>query len=150
LCAVLASAATAGGCQRGSTWNLAPVEGTISKDGHPLPGIEVVFLPEGASGPRSSGITDEAGHYRLRTDNGDDGAVAGQYRVVLHDVEAAAKLLFGRSRRETPKETVKPREERLKTGAQSPRVPRLHGNFNETPLRAEVGPESQTLNFDVP
>jgi len=151
LCAVLALAATAGGCQRGSTWKLTPVEGTISKDGRPLPGIEVVFLPEpDTSGPRSYGITDEAGHYRLRTDNGDDGAVAGKYRVVLRDAEAAIKQRFGRFSREAPREMVRPGEERLKTGAQAPRVPRSHGNFNVTPLRAEVGPERQTLNFDVP
>jgi hypothetical protein len=131
---------------------LTPVEGTIfAKDGQPLSGIEVVFLPEpGTSGPRSSGITDEAGHYRLRTDNGEDGAVAGKYHVVLCDVEAVSKRRFGHFGRQPPTEVVKPHEEPPKTGAELPRVPPRYGTFNATPLRAEVGPEPQTLNFDIP
>jgi hypothetical protein len=90
LCGLLALAVAAEGCQRGPTWNLAPVEGTVTKDGRPLPHIEVVFLTDidaGTQGPKASSFTDEAGHYRLRTDNGDDGAVAGKYRVVLFDLK---------------------------------------------------------------
>src|SRR5690242_4148029 len=74
LCGLLSLAAV-GGCQReptGKTWNLAPVEGTITKGGSPLSNILVVFLPDteaGTVGPRASGKTDEDGHYRLRTDN---------------------------------------------------------------------------------
>src|SRR5690242_2884422 len=93
LCGVLLPlAAASGGCQREPRWNLAPVEGTVTKDGHPLAGIQVIFLADadaGTVGLRARGITDEAGHYRLRTDNGDDGAVAGKYRVVMLDLEAS-------------------------------------------------------------
>jgi hypothetical protein len=146
-----ALAVTAGGCRRGSTGSLAPVEGTVSKAGRPLRGIEVVFLPDtGSVGPRASGTTDEAGHYRLRTDHGDDGAVAGKYRVVLHDVEAATKQMRSRSFSQPKGEMVESLEKLLKTGAAAPRVPPRFGSFNETPLRAEVGPEPQPLNFDLP
>jgi hypothetical protein len=139
------------GCQRGSTANLASVEGTVSKNGRPLRGIEVVFLPDtGTAGSRASGTTDEAGHYRLRTDHGDDGAVAGKYRVVLRDVEAAMKQTLSRSRSQPKREMVKHLEERLKTAGNAPRVLPRYGSFNETPLRLEVGSEPQTLNFDVP
>jgi hypothetical protein len=146
-----ALAVTAGGCRRGSTGSLAPVEGTVSKAGRPLHGIEVVFLPDtGSVGPRASGTTDEAGHYRLRTDQGDVGAVAGKYRVVLHDVEATTKQMRSRLRSQQKKGMVESLEERLKTRAAAPRVPPRFGSFNETPLRAEVGPEPQPLNFDFP
>ena len=56
--------AAAGGCQRRSTWDLASVEGTITKDGRPLSDIQVVFLADSdtdTKGPRSTGITDDAG-----------------------------------------------------------------------------------------
>ena len=146
-----AVAVTVGGCRRGSTGNLAPVEGTVSKGGRPLRGIEVVFLPDaGTAGPRAIGTTDEAGHYCLRTDQGDVGAVAGKYRVVLHDVEATTKQMRSRLRSQQKKGMVESLEERLKTRAAAPRVPPRFGSFNETPLRAEVGPEPQPLNFDFP
>src|SRR5262245_35042525 len=79
---LLALAALAGGCHRGSAWSLAPVEGTVTKGGRPLQGVEVVFLADSDAdtmGPRAAGRTDEAGHYRLRTDNGEDGVVVGKY-----------------------------------------------------------------------
>jgi hypothetical protein len=71
-----AVACMAGGC--GPKLTFYPVEGTVTKDGRPLRGIEVVFLADpnaGTVGPRATGMTDEAGHYRLRTENGEDGAV---------------------------------------------------------------------------
>jgi prepilin-type N-terminal cleavage/methylation domain-containing protein len=70
---------------------LTPVEGTVIKDGRPLRGIEVVFLADpdaGTQGPRAVSRTDEAGHYRLRTDNSDEGVVVGKHRVLLLDTEA--------------------------------------------------------------
>src|SRR5262245_52264679 len=88
---LLALTAAVEGCQRGPTWNLAPVEGTLTKNGQPLPHMEVTFYPDldaGVEGPRSTAVTDEAGHYRLRTHNGDEGAIVGKHRVVLRDLEA--------------------------------------------------------------
>src|SRR5262245_56633079 len=89
LCGLLIFASAAGGCRRGSGWSLIPVEGTATKNGRPLQGVEVVFLAETEADtmgpPRSAGRTDAAGHYRLRNDNGDDGVVAGKYRVLILD-----------------------------------------------------------------
>ena len=59
----------------------------------------------------SAGFTDESGHYRLRTDNGDDGAVVGKHRVCVVD----------------------PLKKR--------RVPPPYESFTETPLRPQVGSE---------
>src|SRR5262249_8955757 len=84
--ALLALVATARGCGRRSTWSLAPVEGTVTKGGRPLQGVEVVFLPDsdtGTVGPRAVGRTDEVGRYSLRTDSGEDGAAVGNYRVLV-------------------------------------------------------------------
>jgi hypothetical protein len=105
------------------------VEGTVTKDGRPLADIEVIFLTDieaGTQGPRASGLTDEAGHYRLCTDAGDEGAAIGQYRVCLLDPLAKP---------ETP--------------AKEWRVPPRYGSFNETPLRVEVHPDPQIIDFDI-
>src|SRR5689334_15513348 len=85
LCGLL-SLAVGGGCQRGSKWNLAPVEGTVTNEGRPLAGAMVVFLADteaGTTGPRASGWTDAAGHYLLRTDQGEEGVVPGKHRVLI-------------------------------------------------------------------
>jgi hypothetical protein len=160
LCGLLALIAEAAGCQRGSTWNRVPVEGTLTKGGRPLRGIQVVFLADadaGTQGPRASGTTDEAGHYRLRTDNGEDGAVVGKYRVLVLDVGAANKQRLRRfsgpqrkEARRLPPENAKRFEEQLQSAAEASRVPSRYGRFDETPLRAEVHPSPQILDFDLP
>jgi hypothetical protein len=151
-CALLVLTAAAGGCQRGPTWNLAPVEGTITKDGRPLQGIEVVFVPDADTvGPRASGLTDEAGHYRLRTDHGDDGAAVGSHRVCLQDTHRVP-LPLGRLPKDAAnaEKVQKALKERKEAASASPRLPFSYGRPNETPLHADVRPESQTLNFDLP
>jgi hypothetical protein len=155
---LLILAAAADGCQRGATWSLAPVEGTVTKEGHPLPGVEVVFLADldaGAAGPRARGISDESGHYRLRTDNGDDGAAVGQYRVCIHDTRVVkpGPALPRRLQKEaaTLKEAQK-EQGRLRfkeTTSVSSRVPPTYGRPGETPLRVEVQPRTQVIDLDV-
>jgi hypothetical protein len=103
------------------------VEGTVTRAGRPLADIEVDFLADveaGTQGPRARGMTDDAGHYRLRTDNGDDGGAVGKHRVCLVDPDAS------------------PTAKR--------RVPLRYEDFDKTPLRADVHPGPQTLDFDVP
>jgi hypothetical protein len=160
LCGLLALAVAAEGCQRKPTWNLAPVEGTVTKDGHPLANIQVVFLTNldaGTQGPRASGRTDEAGHYRLRTANGDDGAVTGKHRVVLYDLEASKGpmgLTRGPQRKEAvqrlpSEENAKRMKEQLKAASDALRVPPSYGRFNETLLRVEVQPGPQVIDLEV-
>jgi hypothetical protein len=135
------AAATVGGCQRGPTWSLAPVEGTVTKDGRPLADIQVTFLVDveaGMQGPRASGYTDAAGHYEVCTDAGDQGAVVGQYRVCL----LAPDTNDGRSRRAKRREVEPPASEAVQ-------LPPSYSRFAETPLHVEVQPGPQVIDFDV-
>jgi hypothetical protein len=100
-------------------------------------------------GPRTSGRTDEAGHYRLQTDNGDDGATVGKYRVLLLDTQSAQPGQRGRRLPNLqPPDKAKLREERLKRLKLS-RVPRSWGRFDATPLRTEVRPGQQVIDLEV-
>jgi len=155
-CSLLALAAA--GCQRDPTWNLAPVEGTVTKGGRPLANLEVVFLADldvGTLGPRATAKTDAAGHYRLRTDSGDNGAVIGKHRVVVRDI--ITKQMLDLLARPQGKAAVSPPLsepiERLrkewKDTAGPPRVPPRYGHFNKTPLRVEVRPEAQVIDLEV-
>jgi hypothetical protein len=160
LCGLLALAATTGGCQRGPTWDLAVVEGTVTKEGRPLRGLQVIFLPNldaGTVGPRSIGSTDEAGHYRLRTDHGDDGVATGKHRVVILDLRTVKKLFLphlpatqGKEANELSPETARRLEEPRKTATDVSRVPPSYGSFNDTPLRVEVHPGPQSFDFAIP
>jgi hypothetical protein len=146
------------GCQRGATWSLAPVEGTVTKEGRPLQGVEVVFLADldaGAAGPRARGITDESGRYRLRTDNGDDGAAVGHCRVCIHETRVVkpGQALPRRLQKEAaPLKEAQQEQGRRRfkeTTSVSCRVPPTYGRPSETPLRVEVQPRTQVIDLDV-
>jgi hypothetical protein len=140
------------GCQRGQTWNLASVEGTVTKSGRPLANIEVIFLidPAGvAVGPRSTGRTDESGHYRLRTDNGEEGAVIGKHRVLVFDLKVSKQWMGRTTRGPLSPEYAKRLQDELRTTKGEPRVPPSYKLFNGTPLRVEVRTEAQVINLEV-
>ncbi len=134
---------TANGCQRGPDFTFYPVEGTVTKGGRPLRDIQVIFLsdPEANTvGPRAIGRTDEAGHYRLGSDRGDDGAVVGKHRVVIF-----APRWKGTVRGTL--ENANRLQDQLKKTEDAQQIPSSYGRINETPLRAEVG--SKPLVFDI-
>jgi hypothetical protein len=66
---------------------LAPVLGTVTLDGQPLPNAVVVFQPLGKGelnpGVGSTGRTNDKGEYRLRLIGGGKGAVVGTHRVEI-------------------------------------------------------------------
>ena len=70
-------------CGCGGKYDLHGVEGTVTlKDGTPLADLRLMFECEK---PRISvtAATDASGHYRVGTLKADDGAPAGNYRVVV-------------------------------------------------------------------
>jgi hypothetical protein len=68
-----------GGCGKGTVH----VEGIVTLDGKPVPGATVLFTPEGGNGRAASALTDEDGNFRLSTYSEGDGALPGQYSVVV-------------------------------------------------------------------
>lgn len=142
---VLVILASAPGCQREPPLQFAPVEGTVTLRGKPLANVVVVFWgdPEGgATMPLSSGATDAAGHYRLHTDQGDDGAVVGRYRVCI--VEGGILLTGFR-----PPNGERPSRPTQLTTVTPSQVPSSYANKGQTTLRADVQPGEQVIDFDV-
>ena len=75
---------TISGC--GGDASLAPVSGTITYDGKPVPKLRVGFSPEPigdnyAVGPFSKGVTDDQGKFTLKTRYDDTGAVVGKHKL---------------------------------------------------------------------
>ncbi|MBX7167740.1 MAG: hypothetical protein K1X74_15520 [Pirellulales bacterium] len=132
---VLAAAGLAG-CARPVP--LGEVTGTLTIAGEPAARILVQFLPDasaGTVGPRSSGMTDERGHFALRCDDRRPGAVVGRHRVVCEDL-----LLYNRPRNEVAPTEISPFVSR---------VPARYGDAQQTPLQVEVGPAPQNFALEV-
>jgi hypothetical protein len=71
---------TAVGCGKGS---VSKVEGIVTLDGKPLPGATVSFVPVNKEGRPANGRTDSDGTFRLTTFRTDDGALPGEYQVIV-------------------------------------------------------------------
>lgn len=80
-------------------YKLAPVSGTVTSNGEPVPKLSVVFSPEpigenNSVGPYSAGVTDAAGKFTLTTRYDDDGAVVGQHRVAFEYTDIGETEMF--------------------------------------------------------
>jgi hypothetical protein len=130
----------AGGCQ--GRPRLAPVEGTVKFKGKPLANLLVEFYPEGPTGPRSTGTTDQNGHYTLVCDDQRPGAFVGTHRVVVRDMEVTGDKFLGRKLEQVGTKGGPP--------ARPSRIPEVYADVSQSPLRQEVKPEPQTIDLDLP
>lgn len=69
------------GCGGTSGPQLSHVSGTVTQDGEPLAGADVMFVPE--QGAPSSGKTDAGGRFELKFADGRPGAVPGKHMVLV-------------------------------------------------------------------
>jgi hypothetical protein len=69
------------GCSGGGA-DMAPVSGTVTYRGKPLPDAQVNFTPVDG-GPIASGRTDSSGRFRLSTSTPDDGARLGKHKISI-------------------------------------------------------------------
>jgi hypothetical protein len=136
--ALLAVVAMAGCSSRAK---LAEVTGKVTLKGAPLPRVMVEFIPDGPTGPRASGTTDENGQYTLTCDDQRKGAMVGPNRVVLHDLDVMGDKFLGRKMEQIGTKdgpTLKPS-----------RIPEHFADVARTPLKKEVKPEPNTIDLDL-
>jgi hypothetical protein len=135
------------GCSKSGV-TFAPVEGTVTCNGRPVPYAQVIFVVDTDNqGPRAVGVTDEAGHFRLATDDGKDGAPVGRHRVCVIDASTMAAKV-GKMVKHAPE--VPGKGAPLKKATSKPAIPPEYGRPAGTPLRAEVRPGAQTIDFQLP
>jgi len=130
------------------------VEGTITQAGHPLAGIQVTFWADtegGTQGPRTSSIADATGRYELHIDAGDRGAAIGRYRVCLVDTRHRGRNALGLlpKKGSNAKEVQEKMKQLQMEASAPPRVPTNYGQPDKTPLRVEIKPGPQVIDFDV-
>jgi hypothetical protein len=119
------------GC--GNKVQLVPVDGVLKIGGKPAANISIQFLPDvvkGSGGPTSYATTDADGKFRLKTYDGQDGAVAGPHAIVLADLD----------------------EERPPQGVPLKKQPRLDSKYTTASggLRAEVPAGGGSVPLEVP
>lgn len=82
--AIALVALTLGGCSKNSGRpKVYPVSGTVKFKGEPVANANIVFLPEGSSPRNPAGTTDAQGNFKLTSYDTNDGAVAGDYIVII-------------------------------------------------------------------
>jgi hypothetical protein len=132
------------GCSRPDI-TFAPVEGTITRNGKPVPHAQVVFMAEeGTQGPRAIGLTDDSGRFRLTRDDGKEGAPVGRHRVCVIDMTTASEKVSRRGREPAGRPAP------VRKATVTPVIPPEYSRPGDTPLRAEVKPGQQTIDFQVP
>ncbi len=67
----------------GAKYGTSKVSGKVVMNGAPVPGASVSFSPVKAGMPPALGITDTQGMYILTTYDSGDGAVEGEYKVMI-------------------------------------------------------------------
>jgi hypothetical protein len=120
---------------------LAQVEGVVKQNGKPMADIMVEYLPDAKEGMRSTGKTDEKGHYTLATDDDQPGVIVGKHKVVVRDLGVYGGKFLGRKLEhagEPGGPVVKPN-----------RVPDNYSMAGKTPLSKEVKDGSQTIDLEI-
>lgn len=114
-----------------------PVKGKVTLFNQPLGNVTVQFLPiegQDKSIVGATGVTNEAGEYSLKSDNGREGAKPGKYKVVVFDHQTDDDdATVGKA---LPK--AKPK-----------RVPPLYGDSATTPLTITVEPNKQDYPITI-
>jgi len=119
------------------------VSGTVTLDGQPLPDAMVTFLPVEKDGQAATGMTDSQGVFSLTTHTTDDGANAGDYKVIVKYSEAITEDLTGgnapdlKSMFSKFQKTVKDK----KKGAPRFVVPKKYSEPAKSGLRQRVPPD---------
>lgn len=135
----LALIATAGCGER-----VYKVQGKVTWEGKPLPGGgSISFVPLGNDRARPAGGTiGEDGMYELSTTNPGDGAVVGEFRVVISQVTEKEPKNLGDDGKPAPR-----------TGLSLPladRIPENYADHYNSPLTAKVEAKSPNeINFHL-
>lgn len=124
------------------------MEGTLRLGGRPLDNCLITFFPESAQDaefPRSTGLTDRQGCYRLRFDDQQEGAAIGWHRVTVQDLSVST----GVHRRDHGTFDASMEETAPPPPVRRSRVTQRFMSPEDTPLRQEVKPGHQVIDFDI-
>jgi hypothetical protein len=122
--------------------NLSKVEGVVTLDGAPLSGALVSFVPVG-KGRATSGLTDSNGYFRLTTLSTDDGAMPGEYKVIIayddNPEEKKDATTFTEEEKRNARMGMGKKKMAEKRSKKPPSpVPAIYSDLKRTPLKEVV------------
>ena len=85
--AALAALLILSGCGAKSGLDMVPIKGEVAYNGQPLTEGSVVYIPVDAAGRQATGKIQPDGTFQLTTREANDGAVVGEYKIVVHAVK---------------------------------------------------------------
>lgn len=122
------------------------VSGTVLLDGKPLAGASVRFMRDGGSGPGAYGESQEDGTFQLTSFTEGDGALPGDYRVLI-SWEEPPPPSFRTSPGATPsdeqKKALEDYQEKKKKRGKPPVVPSVYKDPTRSPLKQTVPPRDK-------
>lgn len=121
-----------------------PVSGTISYNNAPVAGATVIFSPVITSGKAASGVTDSSGRYTLTSYGNEDGAVPGDYEVMVMKVKTKQSQVVDV---DNPAYQAPPAVD-AKTPAPESLIPQKYSNPKTSGLRATVPSEGKLEGLD--
>ena len=105
-------------------------------------------MPEGGTGNPASGVTDVEGVYALTTWEVGDGAVRGEYRVVILKNEARAvqppPIESG-----DEKSITEHYKAIMVNKKRKPLLPKIYSTYKDTPLRYSVSGSDKKADFQL-
>lgn len=127
-----------------------PVSGVVTMGGNPVEGATVTFhagVPapgQPAQGNSAVGQTDAEGRFQLKTFEGNDGAVPGEYVVTISKYEAAAAGGGNSSNpAEEPADYKPPTAEELAASAPKSLLPEKYASAKTSDQKANVKAEGE-------
>ena len=129
------------GCGKPPPPQIVEVEGVVRLEGKPLKNVAVRFVPvaDDATEYVASGVTDEAGRFRL-TCKGQTGACAGQNRVLVMEADIPRRLQDEKAQAELAKY--------FQSLGGRP-IPPKYANLVESPLTADVKADQKVYTFEL-
>jgi hypothetical protein len=130
------------------------VSGVVTLNGKPVEGATVTFyiVGGGQEGRPATGRTDVSGAFRLNTMGNEDGALPGEYKVVIAKWVPALPNLKIPDFPKTPEGRAQREEFLYRAYGDRPRgknvLPTPYGDPNTTPLTATVNGKT-TVNFEL-
>lgn len=112
------------------------VKGVVTFDGKPLPTGSLLFVPTGG-GPSAQGNIREDGSYELGTFTDDDGAVLGNFKVMI---TAYTQPSGGPG---LPEDAING------NAASIALIPEIYGDLENSGLTATVGETPNTIDFKL-
>ncbi len=123
----------AAGC--GDNPRVVRVTGTVRSANKPIANLLLTFVP--AEGRPSWAVTDENGHYTLKYDRKQEGAVRGTHKV------------FVAYRPSDPKQEMALQQGKTELPAELQAILKKYGDRESSPLHYEVASDGQVIDLDL-